>query len=134
MLVHFLPNMSIRVASEVTLLEIPPCQTPMCGVAYSCSYALLVKGRKTSRDQSHCLLARATYTVEILQCACACSRGFAESLLVPNHADSRFTFTFESVDVHDEFSRFFPRTRRSSLTDGSSPDLYKKSFRHRTSL
>ena len=23
---------------EVTLLEIPPCQTPMCGVAYSCSY------------------------------------------------------------------------------------------------
>ena len=26
---------------EVTLLEIPPCQTPMCGVAYSCSYVLL---------------------------------------------------------------------------------------------
>ena len=23
------------------LLEIPPCQTPMCGVAYSCSYVLL---------------------------------------------------------------------------------------------
>ena len=28
--------------SEVTLLEIPPCQTPMCGVAYSCSYVLLI--------------------------------------------------------------------------------------------
>ena len=41
-LVHFLPNMCLRVASEVTLLEIPPCQTPMCGVAYSCSYALLI--------------------------------------------------------------------------------------------
>ena len=41
-LVHFLPNMCLRVASEVTLLEIPPCQTPMCGVAYSCSYVLLV--------------------------------------------------------------------------------------------
>ena len=27
--------------------------------------------------------------------------------------------------MHDEFSRFFPRTRRSSLTDGSSPDLSK---------
>ena len=40
-LVHFLPNMCLRVASEVTLLEIPPCQTPMCGVAYSCSYVLL---------------------------------------------------------------------------------------------
>ena len=34
-------NMCLRVASEVTLLEIPPCQTPMCGVAYSCSYVLL---------------------------------------------------------------------------------------------
>ena len=34
--------MCLRVASEVTLLEIPPCQTPMCGVAYSCSYVLLV--------------------------------------------------------------------------------------------
>ena len=31
------------VPSEVTLLEIPPCQTPMCGVAYSCSYALLLE-------------------------------------------------------------------------------------------
>ena len=41
-LVHFLPNMCLRVASEVTLLEIPPCQTPMCGVAYSCSYVLLI--------------------------------------------------------------------------------------------
>ena len=39
---HFLPNMCLRVASEVTLLEIPPCQTPMCGVAYSCSYVLLL--------------------------------------------------------------------------------------------
>ena len=29
------------VPPEVTLLEIPPCQTPMCGVAYSCSYVLL---------------------------------------------------------------------------------------------
>ena len=38
----FLPNMCLCVASEVTLLEIPPCQTPMCGVAYSCSYVLLV--------------------------------------------------------------------------------------------
>ena len=28
--------------SEVTLLGIPPCQTPMCGVAYSCSYVLLI--------------------------------------------------------------------------------------------
>ena len=27
---------------EVTLLEIPPCQIPMCGVAYSCSYVLLL--------------------------------------------------------------------------------------------
>ena len=27
--------------------------------------------------------------------------------------------------MHDEFSRFFPRARRSSLTDGSSPDLSK---------
>ena len=27
---------------EVTLLEIPPCQIPMCGVAYSCSYVLLI--------------------------------------------------------------------------------------------
>ena len=27
---------------EVTLLGIPPCQTPMCGVAYSCSYVLLL--------------------------------------------------------------------------------------------
>ena len=27
--------------AKVTLLEISPCQTPMCGVAYSCSYALL---------------------------------------------------------------------------------------------
>ena len=34
--------MSLRVASEVTLLEIPPCQIPMCGVAYSCSYVLLL--------------------------------------------------------------------------------------------
>ena len=34
--------MCLRVASEVTLLEIPPCQIPMCGVAYSCSYVLLV--------------------------------------------------------------------------------------------
>ena len=42
MLVHFLPNMCLRVASEVTLLEIPPCQIPMCGVAYSCSYVLLL--------------------------------------------------------------------------------------------
>ena len=34
--------MCLRVASElVTLLEIPPCQIPMCGVAYSCSYVLL---------------------------------------------------------------------------------------------
>ena len=41
-LVHFLPNMCLCVASEVTLLEIPPCQTPMCGVAYSCSYVLLL--------------------------------------------------------------------------------------------
>ena len=39
----FLPNMCLCVASEVTLLEIPPCQTPMCGVAHSCSYVLLVK-------------------------------------------------------------------------------------------
>ena len=39
----FLPNMCLRVASEVTLLEIPPCQTPMCGVAYSCSYVLLIQ-------------------------------------------------------------------------------------------
>ena len=30
------------VPPEVTLLEIPPCQTPMCGVAYSCSYVLLM--------------------------------------------------------------------------------------------
>ena len=29
------------VPPEVTLLEIPPCQTPTCGVAYSCSYVLL---------------------------------------------------------------------------------------------
>ena len=42
-LVHFLPNMCLCVASEVTLLEIPPCQTSMCGVAYSCSYVLLKK-------------------------------------------------------------------------------------------
>ena len=41
-LVHFLPNMCLCVASEVTLLEIPPCQTSMCGVAYSCSYVLLL--------------------------------------------------------------------------------------------
>ena len=34
--------MYLRVASEVTLLEIPPCQIPMCGVAYSCSYVLLM--------------------------------------------------------------------------------------------
>ena len=34
--------MCLRVASEVTLLEIPPCQTPMYGVAYSCSYVLLL--------------------------------------------------------------------------------------------
>ena len=33
--------MCLRVASEVTFLEIPPCQTPMCGVAYSCSHVLL---------------------------------------------------------------------------------------------
>ena len=37
----FLPNMCLCVASEVTILEIPPCQTPMCGVAYSCSHVLL---------------------------------------------------------------------------------------------
>ena len=29
---------------EVTLLEIPPCQIPMCGVAYSCYYGLLLWG------------------------------------------------------------------------------------------
>ena len=33
--------MCLRVASEVTLLEILPCQISMCGVAYSCSYVLL---------------------------------------------------------------------------------------------
>ena len=48
-LVHFLPNMCLRVASEVTLLEIPPCQTPMCGVAHSCSYVLLVKAKPKCR-------------------------------------------------------------------------------------
>ena len=42
-LVHFLPNMCLRIASEVTLLGITACQTPMCGVAYSCSYVLLLK-------------------------------------------------------------------------------------------
>ena len=31
------------VPSEATLLAIPPGQTPMCGVAYSCSYVLLVR-------------------------------------------------------------------------------------------
>ena len=30
------------VPSEVMLLEFPPCQTPMCGVAYSCSNVLLM--------------------------------------------------------------------------------------------
>ena len=25
--------------------EIPPCQTPMCGVAYSCSYVLLMPSK-----------------------------------------------------------------------------------------
>ena len=34
--------MCLHVASDVTLLEIPPCQIPMCGVAYSCSYVLLM--------------------------------------------------------------------------------------------
>ena len=47
-LVHFLPNMCLRVALEVTLLEIPPCQNPMRGVAYSCSYVLLLL------STSHC--------------------------------------------------------------------------------
>ena len=47
MYVHFMPNMCLRVASEVTLLGIPPCQTPMCGVAYSCSYVLFTIHTKT---------------------------------------------------------------------------------------
>ena len=62
-----------------------------------------VKGRKTSRDQSHFSLARATYTVQVLQCTCSRAvaalqqpLGLARPKL--NHADSRFTFTFESVD------------------------------------
>ena len=42
-----------RVASEVTLLEIPPCQIPMCGVAYSCSYVLLMLLSSSFRVQ-HC--------------------------------------------------------------------------------
>ena len=34
------------VPPEAILLEIPPCQTPMCGVAYSCSYVLLLTPRE----------------------------------------------------------------------------------------
>ena len=50
--------MCLRVASEVTLLEIPPCQIPMCGVAYSCSYVLLVQGKSENPQRS--ATARAT--------------------------------------------------------------------------
>ena len=32
----------LNVPSEVTSLGIPSCQTPMCGVSYSCSYVLLI--------------------------------------------------------------------------------------------
>ena len=37
------------VPPEVTLLEIPPCQTPMCGVAYSCSCVLLTPRRSQGK-------------------------------------------------------------------------------------
>ena len=63
-----------------------------------------------------------------------CSRGFAAT-----PCSSQISCRLE-VHVHvrvgrraRRVSRFFRRTRRS-LTDGSSPDLFKKSFRHRTSL
>ena len=48
--------MCLRVASEVTLLEIPPCQIPMCGVAYSCSYVLLIESsyRQERPAREHC--------------------------------------------------------------------------------
>ena len=48
---------------KVTLLEIPPCQTQMCGVAYSCSYVLLVlrinsKPKLTIYDNFYSFLSR----------------------------------------------------------------------------
>ena len=58
--------MCLRVASEVTLLEIPPCQTPMCGVAYSCSYVLLlpiIEKRKISQTRTNPTMIQTSPTV-----------------------------------------------------------------------
>ena len=46
----FLPNMCLR--KSRLILEIPPCQTPMCGVAYSCSYVLLSRHTTTTARTS----------------------------------------------------------------------------------
>ena len=55
------------VPPEVTLLEIPPCQIPMCGVAYiSCSYVLLTLGKYQNGTSYTCVSARHQWTRLVL--------------------------------------------------------------------
>ena len=62
--------MCLRVALEVTLLEIPPCQIPMCGVAYSCSYVLLLSPATRERWLSHSTDHAGTLAVTWLSPGC----------------------------------------------------------------
>ena len=85
-----------------------------------------VKGRKTSRDENHFPLARATNTVHVLECTC--SREVAALQQPLARPKSRRLMVHVHVRVGRRAQRvfaLFPRTRRSSLTDGSSQDLSK---------
>ena len=83
------------VPPEVTLLEIPPCQTPMCGVAYSCSYVLLLVLVATRS----CALWSATIrSIESwMNVACACDETRPWSIAKTcSHAVSAHAVDFET--------------------------------------
>ena len=110
--------MCLRVASEVTLLEIPSCQTPMCGVAYSCSYVLLLQ------HVGFCEHRQSRAVLNMLK--------KSHRLTSSRRADSIGNQTVEiGVRVRVSKSRFWCRFWSRSCVISVSTDSWKKSWKRK---